>query len=182
MRTVGKIKINNQTNGYLIHGQVFNLQFSFPNVRWGLVFYRPGSMSANFHTARKYRPGSNILSSTIRAALFFRIIKGEGQINLTSNAYYPHVQFYLFSSLFNIVPTKLHIPLKINFFNTRECDIDSDISIYTNVPLANPIFLSEPKLGHSINLKLTPPTLRTSQIKLTNLNIKTPILKPIHHH
>lgn len=182
MRTVGKIKINNQTNGYLIHGQVFNLQFAFPNVRWGLVFYRPGSMSANFHTARKYLPGSSILSSTIRASLFFRIIKGEDQINLTSNAYYPHVQFYLFSSLFNIVPTKLRIPLKINFFNTKECNVDSDISIHTAYPTAHPLSPTEPTLGHSIQFKPTPLTLKELNVKLPHQNISTPNLKPIHHH
>ncbi|MFM7683659.1 MAG: hypothetical protein ACKO7P_13105 [Bacteroidota bacterium] len=182
MRTVGKVKINNQTNGYLIHGQPFNLQFIFPNVKWGLVFYRPGSMSANYHNTRNYRPGSSIFGSTVKSSLFFRIIKGDDQINFTSNAYYPYVQFYLFSSFINIIPTKLRIPLKINFFNTKECDVDTDISMCTYLPSANPIAPKLKNLNHSISTLPNRIATRKSQMDLVSQKIATPKLQTIHHH
>ena len=120
MNSVGKVKINNCKSGYLIHGQPFSLQFEFFKTRWGIVFNRPGSMSLNQNKTRRFIPGSRLLMANIKWLQFFNIIKSKGELHLISNAFYPYVNFYLFSSFFSLSPKKIKIPLNVNFINTLE--------------------------------------------------------------
>jgi hypothetical protein len=181
MEILGKIKINNQNKGYLIHGQPFKLQFDFSNIKWGIAFYRPATMLGNVHKTRVHKPGSRILGSNIPALSYFQFIRGKDEINLISNAYYPKVKLVLFSSLISLKPTNVIIPLKINFLNTRE--IGSTHSIGIDLQSANIATLHPniKKVESSITLNKVNISLRSLNSKNIDLYITTPSLNPIYH-
>lgn len=182
MKSIGTIKINDNQKGYLIHGQPFSLNFDFNNVKWGFVFYRAGSMSTNHNMARNYYPGSKIFGSNLHPRFFFRLIKAKDQIELISNAYYPTIKFILFPSYFNLVPNRLSIPLKINFFNTLERNINSNIDIQPNSPSVTTTKPIKPNNNHSISIEPISLVIPKIQIEILNPESTKPNLTPIHHH
>ncbi len=170
MISIGKIKINKNEQGYLIHGQPFSLQFDFNETKWGLVFSRPGIMSANQHKTRNYKPGSSIWGFNLDGLKYFKLIKSTGEIQLISNAYYPYIKIYLFSSFFNFSPTKLKLPLKINFINTRELNTHHDFYVHPLTPSSkiNPDFitLKQPIVQIQVNI----PQINLNEMNFPELN------------
>ena len=123
MKSIGRIRINNHEKGYLIHGQPFSLQFEFNEARWVLAFYRPGAMPKNHHKTRHATPGSSIFGTAAGLSKFVHFLKPKGEIRLISNAYFPQIEFYIFSSFINPIPRKFKLALNVNFINARELNL-----------------------------------------------------------
>ena len=123
MKSIGRIRINNHEKGYLIHGQPFSLQFDFNQASWVLAFYRPGVMLKNHNKTRNSTPGSSIFGTAAGLAKFVHFLKPNGEISLISNAYFPQIQFYIFSSFINPVPRKFKLALNVNFINARDLNL-----------------------------------------------------------
>ena len=123
MKSIGRIRINNHEKGYLIHGQPFSLQFEFNQASWVLAFYRPGVMLKNHHKTRHATPGSSIFGTAAGLSKFVRFLKPKGEIRLISNAYFPQIEFYIFSSFINPIPRKFKLALNVNFINARELNL-----------------------------------------------------------
>ena len=134
MKSIGRIRINNHEKGYLIHGQPFSLQFEFNEARWVLAFYRPGAMPKNHHKTRHATPGSSIFGTAAGLSKFVHFLKPKGEIRLISNAYFPQIEFYIFTSFINPIPRKFKLALNVNFVNARELNLMDSI-----IPQINPL-------------------------------------------
>jgi hypothetical protein len=139
MKSIGRIRINNHEKGYLIHGQPFSLQFEFNQASWVLAFYRPGVMLKNHNKTRIATPGSSIFGTAAGLTKFVHFLKRNGEIGLISNAYFPQIEFYIFTSFINPIPRKFKLALNVNFVNARELNLMNSI-----IPRINPLeFKSE---------------------------------------
>jgi len=156
MKSIGRIRINNHEKGYLIHGQPFSLQFEFNEARWVLAFYRPGAMPKNHHKTRHATPGSSIFGTAAGLSKFVRFLKPKGEIRLISNAYFPQIEFYIFSSFINPIPRKFKLALNVNFVNARELNLmDFEVPMMDlNISQINPLefktecFIEEIVINH----------------------------------
>ena len=143
MKSIGRIRINNHEKGYLIHGQPFSLQFEFNEARWVLAFYRPGAMPKNHHKTRHATPGSSIFGTAAGLSKFVHFLKPKGEIRLISNAYFPQIEFYIFSSFINPIPRKFKLALNVNFINARELNLMDSIIPQINHLEVKTEFISE---------------------------------------
>ena len=134
MKSIGRIRINNHEKGYLIHGQPFSLQFEFNQASWVLAFYRPGVMLKNHNKTRNSTPGSSIFGTAAGLTKFIQFLKPNGEISLISNAYFPQIEFYIFTSFINPIPRKFKLALNVNFVNARELNLMDSI-----IPQINPL-------------------------------------------
>jgi len=180
MGFTGKLKINNKNEDYLIHGQPFSLKFEFTDIKWGILFYRPGSMSSNLNKSRLHVPGSNFFNSNISPFQYFKFFKNSNEIELISNAYFPQIRFFLFKTTFSFFPIKFNLPLKINFVNTREIDTSTEIEIFLKknaVQLDLPV---EPILDWNIQIAQNKVVLNPLEISIRdhNISISNNLLNP----
>lgn len=178
----GRIKINNHERGYLVHGQPFTLQLEFSNVKWGIVFYRPATMLANYHKARTHKPGSRIFGANIPVLTYFKIIRGIDEISLISNAYYPQINVILFSSIFNFSPERLTIPLKINFLNTRDINTQHYLSVVCHSPTLD--VKTQTKRNQEFELTLRENNISIQSFGSPNLSsfVNNPELQSLYNH
>ncbi len=141
MKSIGRIRINNHEKGYLIHGQPFSLQFEFNQASWVLAFYRPGVMLKNHNKTRISAPGSSIFGTAAGLTKFVHFLKPNGEISLISNAYFPQIEFYIFSSFINPIPRKFKLALNVNFVNARELNLmDFEVPLMDSIiPQINPL-------------------------------------------
>lgn len=182
MTSIGRIRINNHEKGYLIHGQPFSLQFEFNEARWVLAFYRPGAMPKNHHKTRHATPGSSIFGTAAGLSKFVRLLTPKGEIRLISNAYFPQIEFYIFSSFINPIPRKFKLALNVNFINAREMNLmdyqvqvtDSIIPQINQLEVKTEFVIQEIEINHSTVELLQMGPLR--QI----VNIESPQLKSFY--
>lgn len=182
MKSIGTIKINNHEKGYLIHGQPFSLQFEFNQASWILAFYRPGVMPKNHHKTRHSIPGSSIFGTASVLSNFIYLFKPKGEIRLISNAYFPQIEFYIFSSFINPIPRKFKLALNVNFINAREMNLmdyqvqvtDSIIPQINQLEVKTEFVIQEIEINHSTVELLQMGPLR--QI----VNIESPQLKSFY--
>ena len=178
MKSIGRIRINNHEKGYLIHGQPFSLQFEFNEARWVLAFYRPGAMPKNHHKTRHATPGSSIFGTATGLSKFVRFLKPKGEIRLISNAYFPQIEFYIFSSFINPIPRKFKLALNVNFVNARELNLmdfevplmDSIISQINHLEVKTEFIIEEIEINHPmVELLQMGPLRHIANIELPQL-------------
>ena len=99
----GFILLNGSEIGYLIHGQPFNLTYSFNNYKF-LVFYNKLKLPW-WQFGRR-----------------FSLQKATGEYQGISNAYAPEIIYWGFNSYLNPFAEKMVVHLKVNFLNLIEQD------------------------------------------------------------
>lgn len=177
----GRIRINNHNNGYLIHGQPFNIQYEFDEAKWVLVVFRLGVMSSNMNKARKFIPGSRFFIPHLRKLRNWKILKSKGELSHISNAYYPSISFYLFSSIINIKPQKFVLPLQINFINSREIDMKTRESLNLDSPQSWSSKSLDLVGFENFSFKTDIMNKTKSDFNIELIDIEFPNLKPIHN-
>jgi len=182
MKSIGRIRINNHEKGYLIHGQPFSLQFEFNQASWVLAFYRPGVMLKNHNKTRISAPGSSIFGTAAGLTKFVHFLKPNGEISLISNAYFPQIEFYIFSSFINPIPRKFKLALNVNFVNARELNLmDFAVPMMdSNIPQINPLeFKTECVIEEIV---INPPMVEILQMDSLGriANVEPPQLKSFY--
>jgi hypothetical protein len=71
---------------------------------------------------------------------------------LISNAYFPQIEFYIFSSFINPIPRKFKLALNVNFVNARELNLmDFEVPVMdSNIPQINPLEFKTECVIHEI--------------------------------